>query len=369
MSISRLTISQFRHLKAIDICPHPRLNVFYGENGSGKTSLLEAIYFLSRSRSFRTKQIDRIICHDKPKFTLFAEIDEQNNTTSIGLSRTKEGQAHLKIAGKLAYSSCEAAKCLPVLLFNQESFLLLNGGSKARRAMIDWGVFHQHDPFLALWQKAQKVLKQRNALLKSKNQQQLSLWDESLSKYTEALNCYREQYVEAFIAVFSKVITDFLPTQTIRISFYRGWPKDKTLKEALHMAKIQDLGTGYSKYGPHRADLRIAIDGVSAQDGLSRGQQKLLICAFKITQGLLFQQHQGKPCAYLLDDISSELDDLNHKRLIDQLEKLRAQVFITSILPTNVVKYTKTSSIKLFCLAAGGLSEVKPNLFIKKAVT
>lgn len=358
MSISRLTMQGFRHLQSINLCPHPTLNIIYGENASGKTSLLEALYFLSRARSFRTKQLEHLIAHDAPGFTLFAALKEpQQKDSSIGVSRARNGDARLKVNGKRVYSSSESAKSLPIILFNQDSFLLLSGGSKPRRALLDWGLFHQDEAFLSLWQKAHKIIKQRNALLKMKSTESLQHWDQSLVLYAEQLNEYRQRYVEAFIKKIQMVMPDFLPNKSIRMQFYPGWPKDKTLTEALAAAQKQDFIRGYSQYGPHRADLRITVDGLPVEEALSRGQQKVFICALKITQGLLFDVQHRQPCIYLIDDISAELDGPNHKRLMARLEKLNAQVFITSILPTNVVKYVDQSSMALFSLDAGCLHE------------
>ncbi len=329
--LQRLLITQFRNLSQLAIQPSPKFNLITGPNGSGKTSILEAIYFLSHGRSFRTQKIIRLIQESQKDFTLFAELSQQNNVYQLGTFRDLDGESKLKINGQTAQSHVPAAKLLPSLLINPELYSQFWQSSSLRRAILDWGLFYQEPDFIHTWQQFSRVLKQRNAQLKQT--QYLNIWDESFTQLSEKLDLYRSQYFLKLLDLIKLFLKDFLDTHHIQISYYRGWAKDQDLLTCLQNHTQQDQQLGHTHFGAHRADIKIRIHQGNAQDILSRGQQKRLITSIKLAQGELFETNTQQSCIYLLDDLSSELDQENKQALINKLNQMSSQIFLTSLNP------------------------------------
>lgn len=330
--LQRFKINNFRNIATLDLALSPHLNLIVGDNGSGKTSLLEAIYFLSHARSFRSNRLQRLIKEEESQFNLFAEVTGQAQMHRVGLERGRDGSGKLKLDEQMQASHTAVAKLLPTLLFNPESFSQFWTGSKFRRSLIDWGLFYQCPEFLAQWQMLMRNLKQRNAALKQgQSQALLTLWDEAIIQLSEQIDQFRKAYVESYIPIVETLLSGFMQDQRLSIQYYRGWSKDKQLVDCFAEAIDQDRKMGYTHYGPQRADLRFKVGTAMAQDILSRGQQKLLICCLKLAQGLLFTESTGDSCLYLLDDLCSELDVHNRNRLFDHLKAVKAQVFVTAI--------------------------------------
>lgn len=353
MIISRLSLQNFRNLREVSVSTHSQFNIFFGENGSGKTSLLEAIYFLSHGRSFRSNLLNRLITQDTAEFILFAETQD-TDSHSIGMSRQIKGEARNRLDGKSVQSTVEIARLLPTLLFDPQSFDLLYAGSKGRRQMLDWGVFYQKPEYIHLWQAARKALKQRNAALRSgHSKEQLGLWAPILIEAAEQIDSYRNLYSEALIQTLQHILGEFLALHQIQISYYRGWPKDETLASCLERSLEQDRKHSLTHYGPHRADIKFKIKLQPAAEILSRGQQKTLICAIKLAQGLLFKQQTGKACIYLLDDIASELDHNHLQQIMQQLRSLGSQVFMSSIQEDVLSPYLQNEEFNSYKVSEG----------------
>lgn len=330
--LKHLKISQFRNLEALSVDLSDRLNLIVGDNGSGKTSVLEAIYFLSHARSFRSNRLQRLIRDEQAQFNLFTEVDIASQEHRIGLERGRDGSAKLKLDDQMQQSHTAVARLLPTLLFNPESFSQFWSGSKFRRSLIDWGLFYQCPEFLTQWQMLTRNLKQRNAALKQgQSAQMLTLWDDAIIELSGQIDVMRRDYVAAYLPIVENLLSDFIKDQKLSIQYYRGWAKDRELANCLAESVEQDRKMGYTHYGPQRADLRFRVGTAMAQDVLSRGQQKLLICCLKLAQGMLFTQSVGQPCIYLLDDLCSELDRHNRDLLFDHLKSVEAQVFVTAI--------------------------------------
>ena len=347
MRITKLTLTGFRNFESYTLTPESGFNFIIGDNGAGKTSILEAIHFLSSARSHRTSQLNRIIHQSENQFTLFAQMQDQDSAHQIGLMRSKTADAQVKLDGETQSSHVGIAHLLPVLMFNPECFALLTDGSKGRRQMLDWGVFHFDAGFYRQWQIAKKALAQRNAALKSNlSDSVIKQFDLQLIQAANALDGFRQQYVDALKPILEGLIGDFLARHDVVLQYYRGWSGGEDLASLLASNRLNDRQKGFTHHGPHRADLRLRVGRVPAQDILSRGQQKLLICALKIAQGILFTQTTGKHPIYLLDDIASELDKIHQGVLIAHLQALDSQVFITAISDQVVADLTG----KRFCL-------------------
>jgi DNA replication and repair protein RecF len=354
-----LNITNFRNFKNVDIDLGTKINVFYGLNGSGKTSLLEAIYYLGLGRSFRTRQTNRVIQHSSTKFSLFGEILQADHLTTIpiGIEREQDGSSTIRIAGKNAKTALQLCERLPLQLINTDSYRLISDGPLYRRQFLDWGVFHQDNFFYEAWQRSQRILKQRNAGLKTAiSYQQIKLWDEEFLAMAYKLDEYRSRYISEFIPLFLAVLSSLLTKADMQISYHRGWNPDKNLQELLEASFSRDKLLGYTQFGPHRADLRLKINAIPAQDVLSQGQQKLVAYALRLAQGRLLQQQTGKNCIYLVDDLPAELDNNKRQLVAEILAGMNSQIFVTGIEPQGLIDLSQLQEAKMFHVERGSIA-------------
>lgn len=332
--IIHLEINQLRNLAAIKIPDiSPKFNILYGKNGSGKTSFLEAIHILSTGKSFRTHLINRIIQHNTDNLFVFAQVNKQdsNQTIPIGIQRYRNGDNQIRIANESFSSYVTTAQLLPLLVIKPDGHRLLAGAPQYRRHFIDWGLFHMEHTFYNHWQRAYRALKQRNAALKMHAKtSEITLWDYELIPAAEALNQQRQEYTQKLIPKFTSIINTLLDNMEFHLSYHAGWSQEQSLSEVLQQSLLSDMRVGHTQQGPHRADLLIRINKTPASDALSQGQQKLVIYALRLAQGMLLQELTGKICTYLIDDLPAELDAEKRQKVVTILNELNAQVFITS---------------------------------------
>ncbi|MBM7062678.1 DNA replication/repair protein RecF [Pseudomonas sp. UL073] len=334
MSLSRVTVTAVRNLQAVTLSPSPRINILYGANGSGKTSLLEAIYLLGLARSFRSQRLQPVIQYEQAACTVFAQVAHADGgLCNLGVSRDRQGDFSIRIDGQNARSAAQLAEVLPLQLINPDSFRLLEGAPKIRRQFLDWGVFHVEPRFLGAWQRLQKALRQRNSWLRhgTLDGPSQAAWDRELSLASDEIDGYRRAYIQALKPVFEKVLRELVELDGLTLSYYRGWDKDRELSAVLAGSLLRDQQLGHTQAGPQRADLRLRAGAHNAADILSRGQQKLVVCALRIAQGHLMGQAKRGQCIYLVDDLPSELDEQHRRALCRLLDELDCQVFITCV--------------------------------------
>jgi DNA replication and repair protein RecF len=352
MSLTHLQVKNLRNLTEISVTPNSRFNVIYGENGSGKTSFLEAIYFLGLGRSFRTHLSNRIIRENEEKMSIVGQVSQIGAIFPVGVERSRQGEIQMKMRGKSCDSILEMADILPLQLINSDAHRLLTDGPKFRRRFLDWGVFHVEHSFYPLWQRVSKATKQRNAALRFAPSEQIKLWDRELVAAGEAIHHLRDSYIQQFIPLFSTIIESWLKFP-ITLNYYSGWPNNRQLEESISSSLSQDRQLGYTQFGPHRADVTITIGKLPAHDRLSQGQQKLAVYALRLAQGMLLQQQTGKQCIFLIDDLPAELDEANREYVIAFLENLRSQVFVTGIESADLNSLIKLDNAKLFHVEQG----------------
>lgn len=361
MHLSRLKAINLRNLVPLDIEPSHEFTLFYGVNGSGKTSILEAIYLLSRGSSFRTNITNRMIAYDADSFTVFGSIlDDSQISTTIGIERNATGKVQLKVNGEPTATLAELANLLPLQIINPDSYQLLNQGPKFRRAFIDWGVFHVEHGFFTSWQRFQRILKQRNSCLQQQMPaSQVKAWDTEFVHLANQITFMRDEYLKGLTPIALEVLNSLIDLQGLTLAFHRGWGKDKELVEVLADNFFQDMRLGYTQYGPQRCDLVLRVNGEPAQDVLSRGEQKLLVLALRLAQGLLLKQRASKHCLYLIDDLAAELDPERRKLVLDTLMRLEAQVFITAVEEKALGELQQFGSVKMFHVEQGNVLHVK----------
>lgn len=361
--ISKLQVTHLRNLSQASLSPSC-CNVIIGQNGSGKTSLLESLFLLSRGKSFRTHQPKRYIQHHQTAGTVFARCDDG---TTLGIQKKADATTFLKLNGDNIKTQSELTRHMPTLLIDPSSMDVLEQGSASRRQLLDWLAFHIKPGFYPQWLAYQRLLKQRNSLLKqtksltSLHRQQIQAWDMGLANHAQLIHHYREEVFKEWLPYFVQVLQQLLPkySEELTVTYHAGFDTQVPLNETLAERLQQDLYQGYTRVGCHRADIHVhwKIKGDKeygqgsikdqAVNVLSRGEKKLLITALRLSQLPLlqfnkdsFNTNRNSSVSHetfvsipvvLLDDITAELDDNAINILLTALSKLNCQVFITSL--------------------------------------
>jgi len=339
--IQRLMVDRFRNLEAVDLALSPGFNIFSGINGSGKTSLLEAIHVLSVGRSFRTHKIDPLVNHSQKDFLIFADLAASGR---IGLLKSRSGKNELKFDGEQQRNWQAVAATLPLQVLNTESFLLLEGSGKVRRRFLDWAVFHVEHSYLDNWRAYRRGISHRNSLLKTGGGHQLyaqlDAWDIELAALGQSIHESRLAIIASFTDLLSVVVDELLPGRKILLEYRAGWDSELEFATVLKEQRHRDIKYGMTMNGPHRADFVIKVNGVVATELLSRGQLKMLVCALKLAMGRFVQRSAADAnvagrgdyqCTYLIDDLASELDRPNRRRVIELLGESGAQCLFTAV--------------------------------------
>lgn len=332
MSIQHLSVLNFRNLYNSKIELHPNLNLITGDNGSGKSSILEAIFFISHGKSFRTNKTENIVTHE---FSTFVINIKDNLEKSLGISKDHQhNQLDIKVDGMQVNKLSELAKNIAVQIITPESFKLFFGGPKERRRFIDLGLFHVKHEFSFKWRKFSKLIKQRNACLRNKvSRQELNYWTSSFIEYSELIANDRFQYVEDLkkeLIIWLSILLPNLHNQ-IELKYSQGWSQHKSLKEVLDDSYEKELIYGYSIAGAQKFDIKFTLNKQPLDAVISRGQQKLFLLALTLAQSKLIEAVMRVKPILMIDDIGAELDINSRNALAIALKKLNCQVIATAI--------------------------------------
>ena len=326
--VKELQAGNFRNLEALELRPHPRLNYLWGENGAGKTSVLEALIVLSRGRSFRTTQSAELVGPHGRAFHVFAEVeDEQGARHRLGLERAGRHWRG-RLDGRDVAQLSQLTRCLPLVLMEPDSHLLINGPPEVRRKYLDWGMFHVEQAFLGDWRSYSRALKQRNAALRRGETGVLDSLDAVVAEQGERLGALRRRHADAVSGRINRLMAEigerFGP---VELRYQDGWTTP-TYLESLQGNRQRDLERGQTGTGPHRADLVLLCDGQAARVRLSRGEQKALAAALLLTQAEILAGSVSRP-VLLLDDLVSEFDRQHFEAVLARAGATGAQLWLT----------------------------------------
>jgi DNA replication and repair protein RecF len=324
--------TDFRCLAEARLELDPRFNLVHGPNASGKTSLLEAITYLGRGKSFRHASPDRLMRHGAREFVLFGRVAGEGGESTVGV-RQGAGGLEISINGSRGAGIVDLAERLPLQVVDPDVHGLVAGGPEERRRYLDWIAFHVEHGFLPAWRRFRKALRQRNALLRGPaDPAELAGWDREFVAAAERLHEFRERVVARAEPALARTAARLLGGG-VGFHYRRGWPDDEGLEEALARTRDRDLQAGSSGNGPQRADLKLSYDARQARKLISRGQQKLLACTLVIAAAEVVQAELGRPLLLLLDDPAAELDQESLARLMGAVADLGAQVVATALSP------------------------------------
>lgn len=334
MSLADLRIENLRCVESAALEFSPELNLIAGENGAGKTSILEAIFLLGRGRSFRTRSSERLIRYGQPRLTVFGRTDDAP-PKHAGIEIAADGGTRARINGENANSLLELSGVVPVQAIDPEIHKLVDQGPERRRRWLDWLVFHVEPTFAVHWSRYNRALKQRNAALKS-GVAAADAWDKELVTNGVAITEARQRSLARLLPRLADTFARFGGLD-VSASFTTGWAAGEEFEASLRAHRERDRQRGTTTSGPHRADVTLRRSHRAARETLSRGQQKLTAVAMIVSQLRLLQDELGTRAVLLLDDPAAELDDKNLQRLFDELASLNSQMIATSLTPETAL--------------------------------
>lgn len=332
MRVTRLDISGLRRFQSVSLAPGPGLNVLTGDNGAGKTSVLEALHLMAYGRSFRGRVRDGLVRQGDPAVEVFVGWEEATGKARrAGLRHTGQDWEG-RLDGASVSHLGELCAALAVVTFEPGSHALVTGPAENRRRLLDWGLFHVEPDFLRTWRRYSRALKQRNALLKSgARPAELDVWEIELAETGETLTRSREDYLSRWQPLFAAESAHLAPAVGAdTLELQPGWRRDElSLADALLLARQRDLTAGFTSVGPHRADVRIGYAALPGKEALSRGQGKLTALSLLLSQARLHAALANDWPVIALDDLASELDRHHQARVVEDLAATGAQVFVT----------------------------------------
>src|SRR5581483_11891199 len=327
MILTRLISRNFRNLTDAPVEFHAHTNLIVGRNGQGKTNLLEAIYFLGTTKSFRTPRVPSVIRFGESSVFLSGVLQRQDvaRTISVGLEVGEWRRRALQInEERVTLSQYVAA--MSVFAFSSARLEIIRGAPEERRRFLDRGIASIDAAYLDMLNRYARVLKQRNALLQSGEATPAALdaWDAEFVEAASAIQRARSAYAKALGETLERIVAGHgYHIRTLRLEYHPSGVEDlKTIRR-------DELRARVSLRGPQRDQLDLILDGRSAAEVLSAGEQKMIVLFLKFAKLDLFRQRFDEPALFLLDDIDAELD-------LEILQSLLArfppstQVFATS---------------------------------------
>lgn len=329
MTLTRFRAQDFRCLEAVDFEPGPGFNLIYGANASGKTSLLEAVAYLGRGKSFRGATTSALIRHGQRALVLTGRVRRDGRESALGVRNSADG-LEIRVDGDAGGGAAALAEALPLQVIDPAVHDLVGGSPEGRRRFLDWVVFHVKPDYLATWRQFRRALKQRNAILRRGTPSALGAWNAEFAALGEALDESRAAVFEAVGPAMVRLAGTLLGAEP-KFEYRRGWADNERLEAALAVAEGQDLKLGSTQHGPHRADIRLRVDDRIAKQLVSRGQQKLLASAMILGATETVAEALGRELLLLVDDPAAELDRGSVGRLIETIGRSGAQVLMSSL--------------------------------------
>lgn len=333
--------SGFRNLGALRFEPGPHFNVIYGDNGSGKSNLLEAIYYLGSLKSFRGARTEDLISLGEQQAWIEGRIDNPDLPHTLRLELGRSERRRMLLDAKRPPSTSVWLRTVQMVLFHPGDLVLAAGSPDKRRAYLD-RMLEQIDPiYSSTLASYEKALRSRNRLLKNERVDERSVraYDAILSKAGAVIGQARARLVQDLgprvVHAFSEV---FGAETELRVDYVpRVEPTETAIIQALARAFQKDKARGFTADGPHGDDLGLQIHEVGARHHASQGQHRTIVLALKTAELDLLSERTGRVPVLLLDDVSSELDRTRNRRFFEVLRRAGGQVFLTTTHPEFIL--------------------------------
>jgi DNA replication and repair protein RecF len=341
-----------RNLMPLQLQPRERFNVFSGDNGQGKTNLLEAIFVVAALRSFRTSRLADVIGFGAERARLGARV-RKDALVRVYEVEVAQGSRKVTLDGKAVRPLARYFGGFNVVVFTPEDLALPRGSPGDRRRFLDRGVFNLRPDYLVTAQDYERVLRTRNAVLRQAGdgaidrrrlEDLLSVYDQQIAHLGAQVIAARRAFVAvvqdelaAAFAAITRTERRAAVRYVVRVEAASGAATEDALLAAIRAARVKDLATSATQVGPHRDDLAFELDGREAGAYASQGQLRAIMLAWKTAELAVLARAHGDSPILLLDDVSSELDPQRNEYLFEHLAGLAGQCFITTTHPGHVL--------------------------------
>ena len=344
MLLKSIKISMFRNINYAEIEFANRFNIFYGNNGQGKTNYLEAIFYLGTVKSFRHAKNRDMIAWDQEEATLRCSLSDNGLQHNLFATFNNHGR-QVKVDGKNVSKISNYCNILSVVAFSPDELRMVSGTPEQRRRYLDRAIFCGSPGYLNIYYDYFRALKQRNQLLKHRNYAGIEAWTDQLASTGARLVTIRNRYVKELAELFFKYyrnisgsdeegrlcyhansLSELTDPVQVRNQLYSGWTEDSE----------RERERGMTLSGPHRDDLEFILNNKPIREHGSQGQQKSFVIALKMAEIEYLERESGRMPILLLDDMTTELDSSRTKHLMNFLADRNMQVFISTTDPDTV---------------------------------
>lgn len=352
MNLEQLHILNFKNISERNFNFTKKINCFVGKNGQGKTNLLDAIYYLANGKSYFNPVATQNIRHQEDFFVLEGHFNKTNKKEQIVCSLQKGQKKVMKRNGKAYTKFSEHVGLIPLVMISPSDQDLISEGSDTRRKFIDLVISQQDSLYLHQLIQYQKVLVQRNALLKHFaqhhyfDQDTLAVYNHQLSELGKEIHMKRTVFIKDFLPIFKKHHQEITNKSEEVELIYESQLHQKTLNQLFDEALSKDRALQYTTVGTHRDDLLFEINGFPIKKYGSQGQQKSLLIALRLAQFDFIKNQSGVAPILLFDDIFDKLDAERVQQIVNMVNKETfGQLFITDTHEERTEQIVKTTQL------------------------
>ena len=368
MILEKISLINYKNIQTATLELSPKINCFIGQNGVGKTNVLDAIYYLSFCHSANNPIDSQVIRHGEEFFIIEGKYTDDNSNSDEDLLITcgfKPGtKKHFKKNKKEYKRLSEHIGLIPVVMVSPSDTLLIDGGSEERRRLMDMVISQYDHSYIEALNRYNKALQQRNTILKAEEEPNIdviSLWEEQMAIAGEYIYQKRDAFVKEMIPIFQRFYETISGNREQVVLNYVSHCQRGPLLEVIQRDRFKDRAVGYSLHGIHRDDLEIALGGHQMKREGSQGQHKTFVIALKLAQFDFLKRTNTKTTPLLLlDDIFDKLD----AQRVEQIVSLVAgnefgQIFVTDTNRDHLDQILSASShdYKIFYVEDGNVQE------------